>query len=309
MGCLSRNAPIMLRSMSYNTKMSRLTFLFCLLSFAFSACSALVSAGTPTTSPTPFATAALSVASRQDERPEFGQFFQAAGVQGTFILYDRNLNAYLVYQPERVDTPYLPASTFKIFNSLVALETGVIQDENQIIPWDGVDRGRREWNQDHNMRSAIKDSAIWFYQELARRIGPEQMQANIDHAGYGNGNIGGGIDHFWLDGDLRISARQQVDFLLRLYNNDLPFSARSLAIVKDILIVEQTPDYVLRAKTGWVVVPQYQLGWLVGYLEQNDDVYFFALNLDIVKPGDENAREEVTWAILHSLGLLDDPDE
>jgi len=244
-------------------------------------------------------------ASRVQERSDFGQFFQAAGVEGTFILYDLNRDTYLVYQPDRADTPYLPASTFKIFNSLVALETGVIKDENEVIPWDGVDRGVPEWNQDLNMRSAIQYSAVWFYQELARHIGQERMQEYIDRVGYGNGNIGGSLDHFWLDGDLRISARQQVDFLRRLYNNDLPFSQRSLDIVKDILIVEQTPDYTLRAKAGWVVLPAYQLGWWVGYLEQNGDVYFFALNIDIVKPGDENARMSIASEILRYLGLLD----
>jgi beta-lactamase class D len=266
---------------------TRLLILICLSCILISACTS-----TPATS-------------RQQERPEFGQFFQAAGVNGAFVLYDQNRDTYLVYQPERVDTPYLPASTFKIFNSLVALETGVIKDENVVIPWDGVDRGVPEWNQDLNMRSAIQYSAFWFYQELARRIGPERMQQYIDRVGYGNGNIGGGIDHFWLDGDLRISARQQVDFLRRLYNNDLPFSQRTMDIVKDILIVKKTPDYTLRAKAGWVVLPEYQLGWWVGYLEQNDDVYFFALNLDIVKPGDENARMSVTKDILRSLDLLD----
>jgi beta-lactamase class D len=267
---------------------SRFLSLLCLLPILISACSLFTNEG-----------------DHQQERPDFGQFFQAAGVEGCFILYDRNQDTTLVYQPERVDTPYLPASTFKIFNSLVALETGVIQDENEIIPWEGVDRGVVDWNQDLDMRSAFQYSAIWFYQILARRIGPERMQQFIDRVGYGNGNIGGGIDHFWLDGDLRISARQQVDFLRRLYSNDLPFSQRSLDIVKDILIIEQTSGYTLRAKAGWVVMTEYQLGWWVGYLEQDDDVYFFALNLDIVKSGDENARMAITKEILRSLGLLE----
>jgi beta-lactamase class D len=185
----------------------------------------------------------------------------------------------------------------------------VINDENEVIPWDGVDRGVPEWNQDLNMRSAIQYSAVWFYQELARRIGTERMQHYIDRASYGNADIGGSIDHFWLDGDLRISARQQVDFLRRLYSNDLPFSQRSIDIVRDILIVEQTPDYTLRAKAGWVVLPEYQLGWEIGYLEQEGDVYYFALNLDIVKPGDENARMSVVKDILHSLDLFSGKDE
>jgi beta-lactamase class D len=220
-------------------------------------------------------------------------------------IYDQNQDTWLVYNPQRVDTPYVPASTFKIFNSLVALESGVIKDENEVIPWDGMKREVAEWNQDLDMRSAIQYSAVWFYQELARRIGQERMQQYIDQVGYGNGDISGGIDHFWLDGNLRITARQQIEFLRRLYRNDLPFSQRSLDIVKDILIVEQTPEYVLRAKMGWGSRMKPQIGWWVGYLEQNGNVYFFATNLDIIKPGDENARTSVTRDILRSLGLLE----
>lgn len=244
-------------------------------------------------------------AASQQERPDFGQFFKGAGVEGTLILYDLNQDTYLVYQPDRADTPYLPASTFKILNALIALETGIIQDENVVIPWDGLDRAVVEWNQDLNMRSAIQYSAIWFFQELARRIGQERMRQYVDRVNYGNGEIGGGLDHFWLDGDLRISARQQVDFLRRFYSDDLPFSQRSVDIVKDLLIVEQTPDYTLRAKAGWVVLPEYQLGWWVGYLEQAGDVYFFALNIDIARPGDENARMSVVKEIFRYVGLLE----
>lgn len=288
--------------------MTRLLCLFCVLCILASACSSPGSLGTPTLSITTPATLVSTgtqpAVSRQQERPDFGQFFQNAGVEGAFVLYDLNQDTYLVYQPQRVDTPFLPASTFKIFNSLVALETGVVRDENEIIPWDGVKRDRPEWNQDLDMRSAIQYSAVWFHQELARRIGQDRMQKYINQVGYGNNDIGGGLDHFWLDGNLRITARQQVDFLRHLYHNDLPFSQRSMDIVKDILVVERTSDYVLRSKSGWVVVPDYQLGWWVGYLEQGSNVYFFALNLDIVRPGDENARMSVARDILGSLGLL-----
>ena len=290
--------------------MIRLFCLFCLLCMATSACS---SPNLPDTSMPPATTAPAIVSPletqvaeiRQQERPDFEQFFQHAGVEGAFVLYDRNQETYLVYNPERVDTPYIPASTFKIFNSLVALETGVVQDESEIIPWDGVKREVPEWNQDLDMRSAIQYSAVWFYQELARRIGQERMQQYIDQVEYGNKDIDGGIDHFWLDGDLCITARQQVDFLRRLYHNDLPFSQRSMDIVQDILIIEKTPEYVLRAKTGWGARLTPQIGWWVGYLEQGGNVYFFATNLDIVKPGDEDARISVTQDILRSLGLLD----
>lgn len=244
--------------------------------------------------------------SNWQERADFEKYFQQAGVKGSFVLYDLKKNQYLAYNPKRVNTTFLPASTFKIFNSLVALETGVIKDENQVIKWDGVKREIEEWNQDQTMRSAIKYSTVWFYKELARRIGEKRMQNYINLANYGNRNISGGIDKFWLEGGLRITPKQQIDFLVKLYRNQLPFSKRSINIVKDIMINEKNNNYVLRGKTGLVgngVIPK--IGWYVGYLERKNDVYFFAINQDVVKqPEDIKARITITKSILSDMGLL-----
>jgi beta-lactamase class D len=239
------------------------------------------------------------------ERPDFGKYFQQANVKGTFILYDLKKNHYLVYNAKRANTRFIPASTFKIFNSLVALETGVVRDENEVIKWDGVKRDFPEWNRDQTMRTAIADSVVWFYQELARRIGQERMQHYIDLANYGNRDISGGIDQFWLQGGLRISPREQIDLLVKLYRNELPFSKRTMGIAKDILINEKTNNYVLRGKTGWVWEFTPQVGWYVGYLERGGNVpYFFAINLDITKPEDTKARVAITKSILRDMGLL-----
>lgn len=233
-------------------------------------------------------------------REDFKPFFDAHQVEGSILIYDLQEGAFSGYNAERFKTAFIPASTYKIFNSLVALETGVIADENEVIPWDGKDRDYKAWNQDHTLRSAITYSAVWFYQELARRIGEERMQHYVDEAGYGNQDISGGLDTFWLDGALRITSAQQIDILRRLYHDALPFSQRAMDIVKDILVKEETGAYVLRAKTGW----SGQTGWFVGYLEQNDDVYFFATTIAIMKDEDNSAREAVTREVLQHLGLL-----
>ncbi|WP_009634339.1 class D beta-lactamase [Synechocystis sp. PCC 7509] len=234
------------------------------------------------------------------ERPDFGKYFQQAGVKGTFLLYDLKKNQYLVYNAKRANTRYVPASTFKIFNSLVALDTGVVKDENEIIKWDGVKRVIPQWNQNHTMKTAIKVSAVWFYQELARRIGEKRMQKYINLTNYGNRDIGGGIDKFWLQGDLGITPKEQIDFLVKLHNNNLPFSPRAIAIVKNIIIAEKTEDYVLRGKTGL----QSQVGWYVGYIERDGNTYFFATQLDVIKEQDIKARLEITRSILKNMGLL-----
>lgn len=156
------------------------------------------------------------------------------------------------------------------------------------------------WNRDHDLRSAFKVSAVWFYQELARRIGRERMQRHIDAVGYGNKDLDGGIDMFWLTGDLRITPKEQIDFLVRLHRNDLPFSQRTLDIVKDIMIFENAGEHVLRGKTGQAG----KVGWFVGYIERDGNVYFFANSMDILRPEDREARIQITRNILRDLDLI-----
>lgn len=244
--------------------------------------------------------------------PDFQQHFQELGVTGSILIYDAKTRQPYQHNPERNATAFFPSSTFKIFNALVSLETGVIPDDVVVLTWDGIIRGLLPdspiavWNQDTNLRQAFKNSTIWFYQVLARKAGHERMQQMIDQVGYGNRQIGDAeaIDHFWLDGPLQITAEQQVEFLQRLQRGELPFSQRSMNLVKDMMVLEQTPQYTLRGKTGWTTSLEPHQGWLVGYLEQSDDVYFFATNIDMPTPDDAAKRVELTRRCLTDLGLL-----
>lgn len=247
-----------------------------------------------------------------EHQADFSQQFKSLGVNGSIIIYDQNKDVFYQHNPDRNDTPFLPASTYKIPNSLISLETGVIQNDVDVLTWDGIERGLadgspiEEWNQDLNMRLAFKYSAVWFYQVLARKIGHQRMQNFVTKIQYGNQNIGAkeDIDKFWLEGKLRITPRQQIDFLRHLQQNDLPFAQKNIDLVKDIAIAEQTSNYVLRAKTGLATSVTPQIGWYVGYLEQNNNVYFFATNIDVVSKKDVAARLEVTKLCLQDLGLL-----
>jgi beta-lactamase class D len=247
----------------------------------------------------------LNVASQDN----FNKHFKDLGVEGSIAIYDANTDRLYQHNPARNNRAFGPASTFKILNSLIALETNVIPNELAILTWDGIPRQLPEWNRDLNMREAMKVSAVWFYQVLARRVGVDRMQQFITQVGYGNQKIGTKeqIDRFWLDTELQITPQQQIQFLRRLYKNELPFSQRNLAIVKDILIVEQTPDYTLRGKTGILdstYKPTAGIGWYVGYLERGKNVYFFATNLDIRTKKDAAARKELTRRCFKTLGLL-----
>ena len=244
-----------------------------------------------------------------DPQIDFGRHFQDLGVEGSILIQDLNNDRIYQHNPKRNATTFLPASTFKILNSLISLETGVIPDEIAILTWDGVQRSIPAWNRDLNMREAFKLSAVWFYQVLARRVGHERMQEWVNKAGYGNHNIGGkeDLDKFWLEGELRITPQEQIQFLRRLYQNDLPFSEKTFSTVKDIMIVEQTPEYTIRAKTGLVGFEQPelpQIGWYVGYLERDNLVYFFATNIDIRNDSDPSKRMSLTRRCFKDLGLL-----
>ena len=241
----------------------------------------------------------------RDPSNEFADVFSRAGVTGTFVLYDPETRRYRMHDPDRAQTRFIPASTFKIPNSLIALELGIIPDTSTVLEWDGVERSVPAWNRDHSMTSAIRSSVVWFYQELARRTGEDRMREWLRRIGYGNADIGGGIDTFWLTGDLRISALEQIDFLERLRESSLPFSESSMSDVRDILVETRADDFVLRAKTGWASTDSVDVGWYVGYVERADGVHYFALNMDITEPSQQVHRRQIAHDILRDLRLID----
>lgn len=242
--------------------------------------------------------------------PDWGTYFNQENVSGTVVVFNQQKGKYLVYNKDRFEKQFLPASTFKIFNSLVALETGVIKNENEKLDWDEFDRGNPNWNMSQNMKWAYANSTVWFYQELAKKIGFKRMQEWIDKCNYGNKDISGGIDNFWLKGKLRISAREQVEFLKRLQADLLPFKPEVVKIVKQVMIEEETDQYILRAKTGWASSTEQEIGWYVGYVERNKkdsktekEYYYFALNIDM-KDGQQSARKTIVRKILMELKAI-----
>ena len=238
------------------------------------------------------------------EKEEWGDFYRDRGVEGTFVLFNMNKKEYFVYNTDRANQSFLPASTFKIMNSLVALETGAIKDEKEMIEWDGTDRGWENWNRDQNMLYAFRNSTVWFYQEMARRIGEEKMQYWINACDYGNKNISGGIDLFWLQGEIRISAMEQIEFLQKLYENDLPFNIRNQLLVKEIMLADSSASYRLYAKTGWAARVSPQIGWYVGFVETASDVWLFAHNMTIEENQQTAFRNEITYEILKAQGII-----
>ena len=250
---------------------------------------------------------AVGVAQQKVIRDDFTKLFERYKVSGSFVLYDLKQDKYLICNESQFNQQFSPASTFKICNSLIGLETGVIKDENFVIKWDGIVRRAVEWNKDQDLKTAFKNSTVPYYQELARRVGGKRMKYWLNKAKYGNADTSGGIDRFWLDGGMRITPEQQIGFLVRLYKNQLPFSQRSMDIVKRIMIAQDSVGYVLRAKTGLTEQDGKNIGWYVGYLENPAGVYFFSTCLqcaDQDNPEFAIARKGITLTIFRALGLI-----
>lgn len=236
--------------------------------------------------------------------PSWAKEFKDYGVEGTFVLFNPKTGEYRVHNLERAKVRYYPASTFKILNSLIALEIGIATGPDMVLKWDGKDTGRVAINRDLRMREAFRLSAVWYYQELARRIGRDRMQKHVDAVRYGNRRLGATIDRFWLDGPLQVSAFEQVAFLDDVRARRTPFSPKAIDGLREIMISEKRDDRVLRAKTGWTNAITPDLGWYVGWVERGDEAWVFATNIDLRKAEDGDKRVDVTREILAKEGIF-----
>lgn len=236
------------------------------------------------------------------EMAEWSRFFIEADVQGSIVVLDardKSETAY-VYNAARSHQRYSPASTFKIPHSLFALDAGLLRDEFQVIPWDGVKRPTQAWNVDQDLRSAMRNSTVWVYERFAKELGDARETAYMRKIGYGNA-VTTGDKPFWVEGDLAISSFEQIALLQRLYRNQLPFQVEHQRLVKDVLINEAGPNWILRAKTGW----SGKIGWWVGWVEWPGGPVFFVLNMDTPnRLGDLAKRQSITRNVLRSLNAL-----
>ncbi len=275
------------------------TLLACL---ALTACRASI-AQTAIAAPVP-----VDQRERWETRPELQRHFEELGTQGTLTVLDTRSHRWIASDSVRAFEGFLPASTFKIPMSLIALETGAAVDETQAFKWDGTNRRIEDWNRDQTLASAYKVSAVWVFQSLARQVGQPTVQQFVRDFRYGNAKAGPVGDRFWLDGDLRISAVGQIDFLRRVHDRALPLSDRSYDIARKVMLRDQGPGWRLYAKTGWADNTQPGLGWFVGWAEQDRDTrpVYFALNMDMKDPAFGPKREEIVKRVLRGMGVLDE---
>jgi beta-lactamase class D len=251
------------------------------------------------------ALASPAKAETTNEERNLSSFF--GKYSGAFVLLDAAHGHWLRYHPDLCRKRVTPCSTFKIPNSLISLETGVASGPDFSLPWNGTKYPIEPWNHDQTLRSAFSVSCLWFYQELARRVGRQRMNEFVTKIRYGNGDTSGGMTNFWLSSSLAISPDEQVDFLRRLHARQLPFSTRSVDIVLDIMTVSQQGQTVYRGKTGTAGDPVKQIatqGWWVGSVCTPQGGYFFATCITGGDNPSGRTAREITEVILANLKIL-----
>lgn len=246
-------------------------------------------------------------------KPEFKKHFDSCGVDGSIVIYDPYKKEWIVSDTTGISMESLPASTFKIINLLIALETKTIKDENEIVKWVGsTDTSkygyRPEIYHDMSVKEAFEVSAGWVFVELAKKIGKDNYKKYLTLCMYGNNNLTQADADFWNFGEFAISPINQVEFIIKLYKESLPFSKRNVEIVKNVMINEQTDNYTLRAKTGWTRDKDINTGWWVGYVENKNGVYFFATRLlqnrKFNRSDFGTCRKEITKKIFKELKII-----
>jgi beta-lactamase class D len=238
-----------------------------------------------------------------DEAP--AKYFDSYGSEGCFTMLNNADGKITVYNMALDTQRFSPASTFKIVSSLVGLETGRILDENMVLPWDGVQR-RKEWDRSMNFQEAFKVSNVPYFQEIVRRIGHDTMAQWIDSLSYGNKDISGPIDSFWLNNRLKISPDEQLGLLKRLYFDQLSFRKGVQQIVRNAMLLEDNTLYRLSCKTGAGLDEKgMPFGWACGWVEENRHVYFF---VTFARSKKENAGVpmlDLTRDILKDYGFFE----
>ena len=210
------------------------------------------------------------------------KYFDEQKSEGCFALFNNGNGQFTIYNLARYrDSAFLPASTFKIINSLIGLQTGIITNDSMVIKWDGKVRAVPEWNQDLSMYRAFRASAVPYYQEVARRIGKDTMQHWLDSLAYGTKKITSAIDTFWLDNSLKITPDEQLGVVKRLFFKQFPFFDNYEEMVINAMLMQDKPTHRLFYKTGLGYKEDgTPLTWVVGWVEENRHPYFFVLNME-----------------------------
>ena len=241
--------------------------------------------------------------------PQFQNIIDSAFVEGAILIYDLENDKCYSNDFNWSKKGHLPASTFKITNSIIAIETGIVENDSILFKWDGEKKRLKNWEQDLILRDAFHYSCVPCYQEIATKIGVKNMKKYLDTLDYGNMDVdSNNINLFWLEGESRISQFQQIDFLRKFFESKLPISQRTETIMKRMMVIEENESYKLSGKTGWSIRNGNNNGWFVGYIETNNKTYFFATNIEPKQQFNMDMfpmiRNDVTFKALEQMEII-----
>jgi beta-lactamase class D len=220
---------------------------------------------------------------------EFQTILDSLRVKGSLLVYDVTKQTFFSNDFDWAKKGFIPASTFKIANGIIAVETGVVEDEDVIFKWDGQKRALSNWEQDLTFKQAFQFSCVPCFQQIARDVGEDRMKHYLSEFEYGQIMFEGSeIDSFWLRGASRISQFEQIAFLERFYFEKLGISERTTAIMKKVMLIDDSQGQTLSGKTGLGRMDDTDIGWIVGYQVIDDTVFIFATN---IQPKDTNTTD------------------
>lgn len=218
---------------------------------------------------------------------------------GTFILYDFKKDKYFISNEKKAVERVSPCSTFKIVEALIALQTGALVSENEILKWDQTIYPYQAWNQDQTLESAMRYSAEWFFQKVSSKVGYQNTKKFLDEMQYGNNDITGGLDEFWIESTLKISPLEQVDVLKKFFTGSMPFSDKNVDTVKKIIKLTGNNNYSFYGKTGSSLIDNIQgNGWFIGFIEQDGNTYLFSTYIQGDKQTNGDKAKSITLEIL-----------
>ena len=228
------------------------------------------------------------------------KIFENYKIDGTLIITDLKSDKLYLHNSKRADTRFSPASTFKIAHTLILLNENIIKSQDEIIKWDKVKRAYNLWNKDQTLATAVVNSCVWCFKRFSKKVSKETYLDYLKKFNYGNKIIGDDKSNFWLDSSLKISTFEQIDFLKKIYTQNLPILEKNISMLKDILTIQKDTNFQIKAKSGW----DGQIGWYVGYVKTKKDIYFFALNADIKKE-QLNYRKQIVYEALKIKNIID----
>ncbi|MCP3739464.1 BlaR1 family beta-lactam sensor/signal transducer [Rossellomorea sp. BNER] len=262
----------------------------------------IVMSQVPIVSAIPYGDDRINFEHKRTVYEDLSAFFN--GHDGSFVLYDLQKSQYHIYNKDKSTLRVSPNSTYKIYSALFALESGVITRQQTSMKWNGKTYPYKTWNQNQNLFTAMENSVTWYFQILDKKIQLENIQAYLENINYGNQNVSGGIEDYWLESSLKISPIEQVQTLKDFYTNQFGFDEKNVQLIKDAIKLATKDHATLYGKTATGTVNGKNVnGWFMGYVETKNNTYFFATNIENNDHANGIIAADITKSILEDKGI------